>query len=254
MNRIKNILPNVVKDYQSVFLPRRLISDNSLIVFETFHYLKKPRKKGNGFVGIKLDIAKAYYSLEWNFIKTTLKTMGSPTKIINIIMLSVCTVTFSILVNGQPTNTFKPKRGIRQGDPLSPYLFILCAEVLSGLIQKSQQEGLIDGISIATNASAISHLLYAGESILFCRANPEEATTIMNIPKIYQEASGQKINMDKSEMVFSPNISQDIINQFQANLPIKISNNINKYLGMPTHFGRFKASDFNFIMDRILKK
>lgn len=99
-------------------------------------------------------------------------------------MLSVCTVTFSILVNGQPTDTFKPKRGIRQGDPLSPYLFILCAEVLSSLIQKSQQEGLIDGISIATNASAISHLLYAGESILFCRANPEEATTIMNILKI----------------------------------------------------------------------
>lgn len=60
--------------------------------------------------------------------------------------------------------------------------------------------------------------------------------------------------MDKSEMVFSPNISQDIRNQFQANLPIKISNNINKYLGMPAHFGRFKASDFNFIMDRILKK
>lgn len=184
MNRIKKILPNIVKDYQSAFLPRRLISDNSLIVFETFHYLKKPRKKGNGFVGIKLDIAKAYYSLEWNFIKTTLKTMGFPTKIINIIMLSVCTVTFSILVNGQPTDTFKPKRGIRQGDPLSPYLFILCAEVLSSLIQKSQQEGLIDGISIATNASAISHLLYAGESILFCRANPEEATTIMNILKI----------------------------------------------------------------------
>jgi hypothetical protein len=135
-----------------------------------------------------------------------------------------------------------------------PYLFIICAEVLSGLIKKGQQDGLINGISIASNAPAISHLLYADDSILFCRAKPEEASTIMNILKIYQEASGQRVNMDKSEMVFSPNISQDNKNQFQAELPIKISDNINKYLGMPTHFGRSKAMDFNFIMDKIRNK
>jgi hypothetical protein len=109
-------------------------------------------------------------------------------------------------------------------------------------------------VTIATNAPPISHLLYADDSILFCRANPEEAIVIMNILKTYQEASGQKVNMDKSEMIFSPNISMDSKKQFQEKLPVKISNSIHKYLGMPTQFGRSKEQDFNFLMDRIWKK
>lgn len=108
------------------------------------------------------------------------------------------------------------------------------------MINKAQQEGLIQGISIATNAPNISHLLYADDSILFFRARPEEAKAIMDILKYYQEISGQQINLDKSEMIFSPNISQDIKSLFQENLPIRISDHIDKYLGMPTQFGRSK--------------
>jgi len=222
-NKIKKILPNIVHDYQSAFLSGRLITDNALIVFEAFQYIRKPRKKNNGFMGIKLDIAKAYDSMEWHFIENTLTAMGFLMKITNIIMQCIKSVTFSILINGQPTNYFQPKRGIRQGDPLSPYIFILCAEVLSSLIEKSQKEGYVHGISIATNAPKISHLLYVDDSILFCSAKPEEAKVIMNILQIYQEASGQRINMEKSEMTFSPNISMEHKNNFQANLPICIS-------------------------------
>lgn len=171
------------------FLPNRLITDNSLIVFETFNYIKKPKRNNNGYVGIKLDIAKAYDSLEWNFIEQTLVTMGFPNKIILTIMKCIRTVTFSILINGEPIEPFQPQRGLRQGDPLSPYIYIICAEVLSRLITKAQQDGSITGISIATNAPAISHLLYADDSILFCRARPEEATTIMNILETYQDIS-----------------------------------------------------------------
>lgn len=122
-------------------------------------------------------------------------------------MICIRTVTFSILINGHPTDLFHPSRGIRQGDPLSPYIFIICAEVLSGLITKSQQDGLIHGISIATNAPEITHLWYADDSILFCGAKPEEVTVIMQILKLYQEASEQRVNLDKSDMIFNPNIS-----------------------------------------------
>jgi hypothetical protein len=233
-NRVKLILPNIVKEFQSAFLPGRLITNNSLLVFETFHYLKKPRKKSNGYVGIKLDIAKAYDSLEWDFIQNTLTAMGFHSKILNSIMQCINSVTFSILINGSPTDSFKPQRDIRQGDPLSPYLFILCAEVLSGIIDKSQKDGLIHGIAIATNAPPISHLLYADDNILFCRAKRDEAKTIMHILKIYQEASGQQVNLAKSEMVFSPNIPLEDKKSFQDHLPVKISSSISKYLGMPT--------------------
>lgn len=122
-NRIKYILPNITNDFQSTFVPGRLITDNSLIVFETFHYIRKTRTNNNGYVGIKLDIAKAYDSLKWNFIEDTLTAMGFPINLINTIMLCIRCVTFSILINGQPTEPFSPQRGIRQGDPF-PLIFL----------------------------------------------------------------------------------------------------------------------------------
>jgi len=253
-NRIKQILPNIVHKNQSAFLSGRLVTDNSLITFETFHYINKPRKKNNGFVGVKLDIAKAYDSLEWTFINNTLKSMGFPPNLIKIIMLCITYVSFSILINGHPTDPFQPKRGIRQGDPLSSYIFILCAEVLSDMIDRDQRNDLITGISIAINAPPISHLLYVDDIILFCRAKPEEAKAIMNILKEYQKASGQKVNMEKSQMIFSPNISMEFEKEFQHHLPIKTSARIHKYLGMPTHFGRSKEQDLNFILDRVWSK
>jgi len=122
------------------------------------------------------------------------------------------------------------------------------------MLSKAQEGGLTKGIAIATNALAISHLLYADDSILFCRANISEATTVMSILKQYQEVLGQEINLDKSEMIFSPNISQAFKSKFQECLLDKISTSLNKYLGMPTQFGRSKEQDFYFIMDRIWKK
>jgi hypothetical protein len=137
-NRIKNILPEIISPQQSVFLPGRLISDNTLLAFETFHHLKHNNNKKKGYVGIKLDMAKAYDRLEWVFINTSLSTMGFPNKLIQTIMRCVTSVSFSVLINGQPSHSFNPNRGIRQGDPLSPYLFILCADVFSNMISAKQ--------------------------------------------------------------------------------------------------------------------
>jgi hypothetical protein len=211
-----------------------------------FIILRNPGRKTMAMLGLSWILLK--------LIMTTLRAMGFPINLIKVITLCIRFVTFSILINGHPIDPFQPKRGIRQGDPLSPYIFIICAEVISGLIDKGQLDGLIHGIPIATNAPAISHLLYVDDNTLFCRANLEEATVIMNIMKTYQEASGQRVNMDKSEMIVSPNISLNFKIKFKDSLLIKISDTINKYLGMPTHFGRSKAQDFNFIMDRIWKK
>jgi hypothetical protein len=102
-------------------------------------------------------MAKAYDRIEWNFLRKTLQTMGFPSIIIDSIMSFVCSVSFSVLVNGKPSVFFKPKRGLRQGDHLSSYLFI-CAEVFSGHISRSQDKGFIHGLQIAQNAPPISHL------------------------------------------------------------------------------------------------
>lgn len=157
---------------------------------------------------------------------------------------------FSILINGVPTPVFKPKRGIRQGDPLSPYLFILCADVLSGLITKYHDDNKLHGISIANNAPTLSHLTFADDSMVFCRANKSEAQNLMEIFADYQSISGQKINLNKSEMVFNSNLNQTIQTEFQQYMTIKITNNIDKYLGLPTQV--LKNQIFNFIMERNL--
>ncbi|MCH93433.1 putative ribonuclease H protein, partial [Trifolium medium] len=180
----------------------RLITDSTIIAHEMFHYLTQTTRQ-TGYVGIKTDMAKAYDRLEWDFLKKTMESMNFPQNIVNTIMKCVSTVSFSILVNGKPTKTFLPERGLRQGDPLSPYLFIICADVLSALITQAQQSQLIHGVKIAPGAPEITHLFFADDSLMFCRANQEETTQMHSILTQYQHASGQLVNYHKSELIFS---------------------------------------------------
>ncbi|MCI02045.1 hypothetical protein A2U01_0023077, partial [Trifolium medium] len=150
-NRIKTILPEVISQNQSAFVPGRLITDNTLVAYEVFHHFNQSSSR-KGFMGVKTDMAKAYDRVEWSFLQTTLETMGFPHQLTDTIMDCVTNVQFSILINGHPSQPFTPQRGLRQGDPLSPYLFIICANVLSGLILKAQTQKRLHGIKVAHGA------------------------------------------------------------------------------------------------------
>ncbi|MCH80381.1 hypothetical protein A2U01_0001148, partial [Trifolium medium] len=219
-NRIKTILPDIISPNQSAFVPGRLITDNSLIANEIFHYLSQTTRQ-TGFVGIKTDMAKAYDRLEWDFLQATLESMNFPTKMTNNILKCVSTVSFSILINGKPSRAFSPKRGLRQGDPLSPYLFIICVDVLSALISKAQNNKFIHGVKVAPRAPEITHLFFADDSLMFCRATKDETTHMKALITTYQQAS---------------------VDHFS------------KYLGQPTFIGKYKNQAFNYIQDRVWKK
>ena len=112
--------------------------------------------------------------------------MGFPKPLINTIMKCVTSVSFAIIINGQPSKTFKPQRGLRQGEPLSPYLFLISADVLSSLIFKAQENNLIQGIKIAKEAPMISHLFFADDNLIFYRATIKEAQVIKTIIDQYE--------------------------------------------------------------------
>jgi hypothetical protein len=132
-------------------------------------------------VGIKTDMAKAYDRVEWNFLQATVEAMGFPQQLSNTIMRCVSTIQFSILINGSPSKSFRPQRGLRQGDPLSPYLFILCVDVLSGLIAKAKSNNIIHVVKIVPGAPDVTHLLFVDDNILFCRANKEETANLKDV-------------------------------------------------------------------------
>ena len=166
-------------------------------------------------------------------------------------MLCVETVDYTVLVNGAPVGPLIPGRGIRQGDPLSPYLFILCVEGLSALIGDAERRGVITGTRICTSAPSISHLLFADDCFLFFRSCEQEASIMKNILTTYEAASGQAINLQKSEMYCSRNTPTDCQDRIATILGVKQVLGTGKYLGLPSTIGRSKKATFKFVKDRI---
>ena len=128
-SRMKKSLPDVIHESQSGFVPGRLITDNIWVAYEYFHY---PRKKKTGrtrYMGLKMDMSKAYDRVEWVFLEKMMLKMGFPSHYVGKIMRCVSSTSFSILLNGQPTRSFFPTRGLLQGDPSPPFSLLFVQKV-----------------------------------------------------------------------------------------------------------------------------
>ncbi|XP_026453233.1 uncharacterized protein LOC113353984 [Papaver somniferum] len=151
----------------------------------------KTSKNKKGFFALKLDLSKAFDSVEWAFVEKNFFAFGFNKDWCRLIMQCVTTTSFSVLLNGIPGETFTVDRGLRQGDPLSPYLFIVCMEFLSRLLVKAEKDNKITGIKVSKSAPPISHLFFVDECFPFSKAGIHEARNIMDIINIVGEISGQ---------------------------------------------------------------
>ena len=169
-------------------------------------------------------------------------------------MRCICSVSYLVIVNGAACGNIIPTRGLRQGDPLSPTLFLICTEGLSALIHRAARNQCLTGISICRGCPRVTHLLFADDSILFCKASVGESQELRSILQKYEEASGQKINTDKSSIFFSPNTTQETKDEILASLGPMQDTRHTKYLGLPSFIGRSKKQVFAILKERIGKK
>ncbi|CAL2243517.1 unnamed protein product [Prunus armeniaca] len=235
----------IISKSQSAFVPKRQISDNIILAFETIHAMKCRRGKRVPRCALKLDMAKAYDRVEWNFICKMMEKLGFPDEFIKLVFECISTVSYSLIRHGAVEGNIIPQRGIRQGDPLSPYLFLICARGFSTLLKQAELSGDIKGIEVARGAPPISHLFFAYDSLLFLEATPQACRNLKRVFEIYEMAAGQKINLDKSAIAFSPSTPMQLRNEVSSILAIPIVEFHEKYLGLPTVIGRKKKDCFN---------
>ncbi|KAL0364052.1 UNVERIFIED_CONTAM: putative mitochondrial protein [Sesamum angustifolium] len=186
-NRLKVLLDRIISPFQSAFVPGRLITDNVLLAFELNHFLNTKTKGGQGYMALKLDVSKAYDKVEWAFLKQVMLKLGFPSRFVRLIMLCVSSVSYSFMLGGCQFGSLIPERGLRQGDPLSPYLFLLCTESFCSLIQRAESAAHIQGISICRGAPCISHLLFADDTLIFSKASLSSVRAIKDLLEIYGE-------------------------------------------------------------------
>ena len=188
------------------------------------------------------------------FLEKAMLHLGFSERFVKIIMSCVTSVSYSVLLNGEPTGNIKPSRGLHQRDPFSPYLFLICAMELQGLLHKAVSEGHLRGVSICKNRPQVSHLFFADDSVLFCWATEAKCQIILDVLSFYEKGFGQKINRDKTCIFFSSNTEPELQTRIQQVLVVPAIRQYEKYLGMPAFVGRAKKQSFIYIKQRVWKK
>ncbi|XP_026410952.1 uncharacterized protein LOC113306204 [Papaver somniferum] len=210
--RLKTLLAKIVSPWQEAYVPGRNIMDNTIISHEMVDYMKKT-KVLPGVIAIKLDMDKT-------------------------------TSTVSLMLNGSPTTSFTPTRGLFQGDPISPYLFILCMEGFSRIISHVVSSNIILPFKPAIHAPHISHLYFADDCILFTRDSGSSITNLLQIINRFCATSGQLVNFNKSSVHFSSKLSDSAKADICHMLQMKPMPLHEKYLGVSLFISKNKTKCF----------
>ena len=228
-NRLKKIMPTIIDDRQSAFIAGRHLLHSAVIANEA---VDEARKKKKPCLIFKVDFERAYDSVSWNFLFYVLRRMGFCDKWIRWVEGCLKSASISVLVNGSPTPEFAPQKGLRQGDPLAPLLFNIAVEALTGLMREAIKKKLFTEFLVGSNKVPISILQYADDTLFIGEASMQNVKTIKSILRVFELASGHKINYAKSSFG-TVGKSQQWTMQAAKYLNCKILSLPFTYLGIP---------------------
>ena len=175
-------------------------------------------------------------------------------KWIKLIMSYINSISYSVLINGVAHGCMTPTKGLCQGNPLSPYLFLLCTKGLMTLIVEAKRRRQIFGISSCKGSPIVAHLLFVDDSMIYCKASEQESRELCEILHKYEEAAAQKINTERSLVFFSKNTGEETKEVVKEMLGSMQDAQLGKYLGLPSMIGRSKKQIFNEVRERVEKK
>ncbi|GJZ38825.1 putative RNA-directed DNA polymerase, eukaryota, reverse transcriptase zinc-binding domain protein [Tanacetum coccineum] len=245
-NRLSKVIDSIISPEQSAFILGRQILDGPLILSEVINWYKKWKKKMMLF---KVDFEKAFDSVSWRFLDYIMDKLGFSSQWRSWIKAGLIYYRASILVNGSPASEFSLKRGLRQGDPLSPFRFIIVMEGLNIMLKDGLAANLFRGIKIGSSSVHISHLFYAYDVIIFSKWNQSDMDNIIRILDVFFLASGLKININKSNLYGVGVSSVEVANMAEgtccssSSLPFS-------YLGLPIGSNMGRITIWTTLIDR----
>nr|GFB58325.1 RNA-directed DNA polymerase, eukaryota, reverse transcriptase zinc-binding domain protein [Tanacetum cinerariifolium] len=250
-NRLKGVLGFLVDDNQSAFIPSRQISDNIMLSQELMRNYH--RNRGLAKCAFKIDIEKAYDSMEWVFLSSSLKHFGFPKLMVKWIMNCIMTTSFTVNVNGDHTGFFKGMRGLRQGDPLSPYLFTFVIEVFNLVLRREIDKNPAFRYHWQCKELKLTHLCFADDLLLFCNGDSCSVAVLKNVISTFGGLSGLLPNFTKSTVFFG-NVREvsrlrilDIMPFCVRSLPVR-------YLGVLLISKRLYVKDCHLLIDKARKR
>ncbi|KAL0926287.1 hypothetical protein M5K25_002504 [Dendrobium thyrsiflorum] len=249
INRVKGYISRLISKEQMAFIPGRSISEHCLLAHEIFNKFRISKNK-NGMMAVKVDMEQAYDTMGWPTLQQILNWFSFPSKFSNLIMACVTNARFSIILNGNNSKWINARSGFRQGCPSSPYLFIMCSQLLSNTIN---QRGHDLGIQLSPGSKKVTHLLYADDVLMFSLATTNLAKLMKAIVVDFCGWTGQRININKSQIIFGKAVKRSLKRKVSRNLGFKVVKEMH-YLGIKIMMRRLGVADFQEMLNHVLDK
>ncbi|KAH6818323.1 hypothetical protein C2S51_001926 [Perilla frutescens var. frutescens] len=250
--RLNAVAAKIVTTQQYGFIQGRHIHEAIFLASEGVNTLNRTHAGRN--MAIKVDITKAFDTLQWPFLSRVLRSFGFPAKFCSWITGILTSARLSVLINGSPCGYFECSRGVRQGDPLSPLLFGIAEEMLSYLLSNVVLHKSLKPMSYSRGFDFTTHILYADDVFNFCQATKSNVKALKEVIDVYAKLSGQLCNRLKSRVFYGVGVKKRVCRSVASSLGFTVGSFPTIYLGVPLFVGIPRVSHIRSLADKILLK